>query len=61
MKALPIFTSAQDDNPKSLISYSTLITFFACGRPKVRFAANMKHSRGVRVPNRASYCMTYPI
>lgn len=61
MNVFPIFVLAHELNPKSTINYSTLSSSCFAVRFIVNFAANIKHSLGVSVPNKASSCITYPI
>jgi hypothetical protein len=61
MKVFPIFVSAHELKPKSLISSLTLSLISSSLNPSVSLAANRKHSLGVKVPSKASYCITYPI
>jgi hypothetical protein len=61
MNVFPILTLQQSFNPSSFKSSSTLSYFWNYVISSLRSAANLKHSFGVNIPNRASYCITYPI
>lgn len=61
INVFPIFTSLHPTKPNSSKSYSTLSLLWNADNSRRKSAANWKHSLGVRVPSRASSCITYPI
>ena len=58
MKVFPIRTLAQSVKPNSSSNSSTLSDFLKLDISKRKSAANWKHYLGVKVPNKASSCMT---
>lgn len=58
MKVFPILTSAQSVRPNYYNNYSTRSDFLKFDISKRKSAANWKHYFGVKVPNKASSCIT---